>query len=102
MSVESAADRAAMLADFGENVVWTVSSTPSTIRVLFDSGTVRNELDFDGGVLNARGTLVMRAADIPAGGAKGNGIVVRSAALLIKSIELDGTGMALVRVGDAR
>jgi len=101
MSVESAADRAAMLVDWGESVVWTVGATPSTITALYDNGVVRNELDFDGGVLNARGSLTLREADIPAGGAKGNSIVVRGASLLVKSIERDGTGMALVRVGDA-
>jgi len=101
MSVESAADRAAMLADWGEAVSWTVGAVTSSITAIYDNGTVRNDMEFAPGALNARGTLTLREQDLPVGGIKGDAITVRGAALKVKSIERDGMGMVLVRVGDA-
>lgn len=100
MSVESAADRAAFLdADaFGEEITWTVGATPTVLGVVASAWTVRLEMIDGPGVLEARASVLCRQADIPAGGAAGNGVSFRGAAHTVKSIEPDGTGMALVRL----
>ena len=96
MTVESADDRLGMLADFGEEITWTVGVTPSTLTVLAHYGTVRTEMQDGPGVLNRRATLQCREADIPVGGAAGNSVTFRAQPATVKSIEPDGAGMASV------
>lgn len=96
MSVESAADRAAFLADFGEVITWTVGAAVSSLTVIAHAGTTRMEAEDGAAVLNNRATLQCREADIPLGAARGNAVGFRSLAHIVKSIEPDGAGMAVI------
>ena len=100
MAVESADDLAAFLDtdDFGEEISWTVGASTATLAVVANAGTLRIE-GMDGpGVLNRQASVLCREADIPTGGAAGDSVSFRSVAHTVKSIEPDGTGMALVRL----
>lgn len=96
MSVESAADRAALLADFGVSVSWTVGATTSTVTAIFDHGTIPQGFDAAAG-RNRRATLTLREADLPVGaGTKTDRLSAGGKTWLPKSVEPDGTGMAVV------
>lgn len=96
MSVESAADRAAFLADWGVGVSWVVGVNTSTLTGILHAGTVRVEGEDGNGVLNARASLQVRSADVPSGGGYGDAVTIEAVAYSVKSIEPDGTGMTVV------
>lgn len=102
MSIESAADRLAMLADFGGDVRWTVGAAVTELVGLLHKGSVRMEMDEGPDVLNARATLQCRTSDVPAGAGQGNALVFTDPlteadeSYRVKSIEPDGTGMTTV------
>lgn len=100
MAVESAADRLAFLDpdDFGEEITWTVGAVSSALDVVANAGTLRIEGMDSPSALNTQATLYCREADVPAGGAEGDSVTFRSVAHTVKSIEPDGTGMAIVRL----
>lgn len=102
MSVESDADRLAMLADFGGAVRWTVGAATSDLVGLLHKGSVRQEMDEGPDILNARATLQCRTSDVPAGAGHGNALVFTDPLTeadenyTVKVIEPDGTGMSAV------
>ncbi len=98
MSVETDADRLAMIADFGVTISWTVGAATTTgIVALFDGGTIP-QLTQDGvDTLNTRATLTLREADLPAGaGAADDTVVVAGVSYHPKAVMPDGQGMAVV------
>lgn len=98
MSVESSADRAALLADFGMNISWQVGAgAPAEFTALYDSGTIEQEFQDGAGGLNTRATLTLRAEDLPAGaGAAADVIVVNTVTFHPKAMKPDGTGLVIV------
>lgn len=97
MTVESAADRAAFLADFGVVVTWTRSGTPSTLTAIFD----RPAILVDAGeqtLIDRDASLICREADLPSGAAEGDPIAVagETVTFLCQAIRPDGQGMASV------
>lgn len=74
MTVESALDRAAFLADFGQDVTYSrPGGTASTIRAQFDSAAGDSSgFEQSGAVVQARPQLVVRSADLPAGAGQGD------------------------------
>ena len=98
MAIESAADRAVFVADFGEAVSWTVGATAHAMTAIFHNGTAMSD-GFEGPpVLNRRATLSMAAASVPVGGGEGDAVSVGGVGYLVKSVEPDGTGWCLVRL----
>jgi hypothetical protein len=96
MSVESAADRAALLADFGVSVSWKVGAAAAvTLTGIFDNGTVVHEGGEGLGMLNRRATLTLREADVPAGTAT-DVITIAGVTYHPKNSLPDGTGMVVV------
>lgn len=96
MSVESAADRAGFLADWGVSVSWVVGVTASTLTGILHAGTVRVAADDGADILNARASLQVRSADVPASAGAGDAVAIAGTDYLVKSIEPDGTGMSVV------
>lgn len=96
MAVESAADRAGFLADFGESISWTVGVVTSTVTVLGHRGSIRIDVQEGADVLNTRATVQVVESDLPSGAAAGNAVSFRGVAHTVKSIEKDGTGMVVV------
>jgi hypothetical protein len=98
VSVESAADRAAFLADFGVPVDWTVgATTTSDILVLFDNGAVPAESLEGLGVITKRATITLPEADMPSGaGGESDVIAIGAATYRPKNPMPDGTGFMVV------
>lgn len=96
MSVESAADRAMFMADFGETLTWWVGVVPSPVLALPHLGSTRIDAEDGAGIVNARATMQLPAESLPVGAATGNQVELRSVAYVVKSIEPDGTGMLVV------
>lgn len=97
MTVETAADRASLLTDFGVEVTWQVGvATPATLTAIFDSGTVRQEFADTVSALNRRATIICREADLPSGaGGTSDQITVDGNDYTLKALEPDGTGMTV-------
>lgn len=97
MPVESAADRLALLVDFGEAVTWSVSGDPVSFTAIFDNGTREQVRYAEELAVQVRAAqLTMRDEDVPPAGTVGDGITVRAKAYFAKSIQPDGTGMTIV------
>lgn len=98
MSVETAADRAAFIADFGIAVSWKVgAAAPVAVAALFDSGTIVQDGQESVGWLNRRGTLTLPTATLPSGaGAETDVLVIDGATYQPKAMKPDGQGMTVV------
>ena len=96
MGVESDADRLSFLADFNgdEPTPFLWGATPVT--VIGHRGAVIMEAEDGAAVLNNRATVQCREIDVPPGGAEGDACTFRGVAHTVKSIQRDGTGMAVV------
>jgi hypothetical protein len=99
MTVESAADRASLLADFGVVVTWKVGEADAvSLTALFDGGAILQVLQ-DGGATNTRATLTLRAEDLPAGaGDPGDVVTVNTVVFHPKAVLPDGQGMVIVQL----
>lgn len=94
MAVESAADRASLLADFGEAITWGAA----TITGLAHAGSLRLEGMDGAGAMSAQAAVLCRSADLPGDAAAGDAVSFRGTAHTVRAIEPDGTGMTLVRL----
>jgi translation initiation factor 2 gamma subunit (eIF-2gamma) len=93
MAVETASDRAALLADFGEPVKYNpTSGSVKTITAIFDN--IYEEVEAGGtvGVSMQQPRLFVRTDDIT-GATEGDAITVRNVAYTIRVIMSDGLGM---------
>ena len=100
MAVETAADRAAFLDadEFGEILAWTSGAVTSTVPGIPSTGALRIDQMEGPGVLGRHCAVLVSVGDLPIGAGPGNAVTFRSAPHTVKSIEPDGTGMALVRL----
>lgn len=101
MPVESAADRAVFFNpdEFGTEITWAGSVDP--IPVLPQTGTLLIG-GLDGPDTQVReATIVLRETDLPPGYAQDDEVTLNGTSYLARSIEPDGTGMALVRLEKA-
>ena len=96
MPVESATDRAVFVNadEFGLVVTWSgaeVAAIPQTGTLLIDTQ--------DGPATQVRETsLIVVEADLPLGADQGNSVSMNGTDYTVRSIEADGSGMALVRL----
>lgn len=100
MPVETAADRAAFVSadEFGELLSWTAGAVTTTVPGIPSTGALRIE-QMDGAGMLGRNCAVLVSVDaLPLGAGNGDAVTFRSASHSVKSIEPDGTGMALVRL----
>lgn len=98
MTVESSADRATYLADFGVTVTWTRSGTPSIFTGIFDRPSLLIDGMAENTLIDRDASLICREADLPAGAAEDDQVSVAgvSQAYLCRSIRPDGQGFATV------
>lgn len=104
MSVESSLDRAAFLADFGQDVTYSrPGGAAATVRALFDSAaTDSSGFEQSGAVVQARPQLVARSADLPAGAGEGDRVSlvhpVTGATASYRVVAAYGDGSGMVRL----
>lgn len=101
MPIETADDRAVFLNpdEFGVEVTWEGAAEP--IPALPQTGTLLIGA-IDGPDTQIReATIIVREADLPVGYAQEDEVTLNGADYVARSIEPDGTGMALVRLEKA-
>ena len=91
MSVETAADRTALLADYGTTVTKTDAST---FTAIFDNDFLAVDLD-ESEVESTEPTLLARTADV-SGLAHGDSLTISSTSYTVRGIQPDGTGMTQI------
>ena len=94
MSIETAADRSAMLADYGITVT---KSDTSTFIGIFDNDFLAVDLD-ESEVESTEPTLLARTADV-SGLAHGDSLTISSTSYKVRGIQPDGTGMTQIMLG---
>lgn len=96
MTIETAADRAAMLADFGVSVTYTkAGGSPVSIVGIFDApfvGVIFDQADAADVVPRLR----VRSADMPNGAAIADAVTVEAIEFSVKQIRPDGTGFTIL------
>ena len=91
MSVETAADRTAMLADYGSTVT---KADASTFTGIFDNDFLAVDLD-ESEVESTEPTLLARTADV-SGLAHGDSLTIGAVSYTVRGIQPDGTGMTQI------
>jgi len=91
MSVETAADRTAMLADYGSTVT---KADASTFVAIFDNDFLAVDLD-ESEVESTEPTLLARTADV-SGLAHGDSLTISAVSYTVRGIQPDGTGMTQI------
>ena len=91
MSVETAADRTAMLADYGSTVT---KADASTFVAIFDNDFLAVDLD-ESEVESTEPTLLARTADV-SDLAHGDSLTISSTSYTVRGIQPDGTGMTQI------
>jgi len=95
MAVESAADRAILLADFGQSATFTHSSTTTTITGIFDNDFVEVDMGGGVGVVSAEPKFFVRSSDVSTA-VEDDTIVTGGVTYKIKVVQPDGTGMTIL------
>ena len=88
MSVETAADRSALLNDYGTTVT---KADTSTFTAIFDNDFLAVDLD-ESEVESTEPTLLARTADV-SGLAHGDSLTISAVSYTVRGIQPDGTGM---------
>ena len=91
MSVETAADRTAMLADYGSTVTKTDAST---FVAIFDNDFLAVDVD-ESEVESSEPTLLARTADVLSL-AHGDTLTISAVSYTVRGIQPDGTGMTQI------
>ena len=91
MSVETAADRTAMLADYGTTVT---KADATTFTGIFDNDFLAVDLD-ESEVESTEPTLLARTADV-SGLAHGDTLTISAVSYTVRGIQPDGTGMTQI------
>ena len=94
MSVETTADRTAMLADYGSTVT---KADASTFVAIFDNDFLAVDLD-ESEVESTEPTLLARTADV-SGLAHGDSLTISAVSYTVRGIQPDGTGMTQIMLG---
>jgi hypothetical protein len=94
MSVETAADRTAMLADYGSTVT---KADASTFVAIFDNDFLAVDVD-ESEVESSEPTLLARTADV-SGLAHGDSLTISAVSYTVRGIQPDGTGMTQIMLG---
>ena len=91
MSVETAADRSALLNDYGTTVT---KADTSTFTAIFDNDFLAVDLD-ESEVESTEPTLLARTADV-SGLAHGDSLTISAVSYTVRGIQPDGTGMTQI------
>jgi len=91
MSVETAADRTAMLADYGSTVT---KADASTFVAIFDNDFLAVDVD-ESEVESSEPTLLARTADVSSL-THGDTLTISAVSYTVRGIQPDGTGMTQI------
>ena len=91
MSVETAADRSALLNDYGTTVT---KADTSTFIGIFDNDFLAVDVD-ESEVESTEPTLLARTADV-SGLAHGDSLTISAVSYTVRGIQPDGTGMTQI------
>jgi len=91
MSVETAANRTALLADYGTTVT---KADASTFVAIFDNDFLAVDVD-ESEVESTEPTLLARTADV-SGLAHGDSLTISAVSYTVRGIQPDGTGMTQI------
>lgn len=95
MTIESAADRATFLADFGSEATWTLAGGgSSTLTGIVEDAAGLMTGMVESGYVASGPSFLFRTADMPVGGAQGDTLVVDGVTWKIVSVLPDGTGIS--------
>jgi hypothetical protein len=94
MSVETAADRTAMLADYGSTVT---KADARTVVAMFDNDFLAVDVD-ESEVESSEPTLLARTADVSSL-AHGDTLTISAVNYTVRGIQPDGTGMTQIMLG---
>lgn len=94
MSVETAADRTALLTDYGTTVT---KADASTFTGIFDNDFLAVDLD-ESEVESTEPTLLARTSDV-SGLAHGDSLTISAVSYTVRGIQPDGTGMTQIMLG---
>lgn len=98
MAVETAVDRLALLADFGECVKWTFASGKvKSVKAIFDNSYYQQESGGTVGFAVRDPRIVCRACDI-VGADEGDTIAIGEDTYTVRIVMPDGTGMSEVQL----
>lgn len=93
MTVETAADRAVFLADFGENIkFYPTGSSVRMVKCIFDNIYQEMEAGMSTGISMQQPRILCRTSDI-SGVAEGDSVIRGSTTYIIRVIMSDGIGM---------
>lgn len=93
MSVESAADRLAMLEDFGVSATFTpAGGAASTVTGIYDTEYQAADMGVGADIATLDPRFLCRTADVPSV-AEGDALTVSGVAYTIRVVMDDGTGM---------
>lgn len=96
MAVESAADRLAMLADFGQSITYTVQGgSAATITGIFDAQFVEVDAGGNVGVAYQQPRLMARTSDV-INCTEGDTFIISGVTYLSRIVQDDGTGMTMI------
>lgn len=96
MPVETADDRAFLLADFGVSVTYTVQGgSATTITAIFDNQFVEVDAGGDVGFAIQQPRLTCRTVNV-ANCTEGDSFVISGTTYLSRIVQDDGTGMTLI------
>lgn len=94
MTVETAADRLAFLADFGTTATYTkASGGASSVKGIFDNEFYAADTGAGVAFVSAQPRFMVRSADMPTGADYGDGIAIDGISYTVRTIQPDGTGM---------
>lgn len=95
--VETAADRAAFVADFGQVATYTVvGDLPVSITGILDAAFLAPAENMGTGLASREGALLVRSAELPDDASPGDAVSVAGAAYVVREIQPDGTGMTVL------
>lgn len=98
MSVESAADRAQFLVDFGGPVAWMRGATSWPLTGIFERPAIMVEGLSEAAMIDRDASLLVCEADLPSGAAVDDAVTVegQAQAYACQAIRPDGTGFAVI------
>ncbi|GAB5376477.1 MAG: hypothetical protein AcusKO_29390 [Acuticoccus sp.] len=97
MPIEAPAERAAMIADWGGPVTYTAAGAPPlTLNAIPDAGFVEAAERFGTGVVTSGTAITLASADLPAGAARGDAVLLDGEPYRVTEVHPDGTGITHV------
>ena len=102
MPAESAADLAAMFGDdFAVLATWTHAGADTSLMVIFDAAHMAVDLETGAPVSTSAPQITVRDADLPAGAAQGDAVIVAGKSWKVRDLQPDGTGVTVAMLEEA-